>query len=146
MMIMNDLRELTGYINKVPCVLSIGVGGVCINNGKVLLVKNTKADYWSFPGGHVHENESLTEALKRELMEESSIEKFEIINGPIFYQYKLNNKLTLLLFFYKINIIKTPSQLQSTNDEVVESKWFDIDKTPSNVYENTAVILNDFSE
>jgi 8-oxo-dGTP diphosphatase len=54
------------------------VNGVLVRQGAVLLVRRSlhrKAypGLWSFPGGHVEENESLPEALARELREEIGI-------------------------------------------------------------------------
>jgi 8-oxo-dGTP diphosphatase len=54
------------------------VNGVLVRHGTVLLARRSlhrKAypGLWSFPGGHVEDNESLLEALARELREEIGI-------------------------------------------------------------------------
>jgi 8-oxo-dGTP diphosphatase len=54
------------------------VNGLLVRQGTVLLARRSlhrKAypGLWSFPGGHVEENESLLEALARELREEIGI-------------------------------------------------------------------------
>lgn len=140
---MNDLSGIKGFINKEFRNMSIGVIGVNIKNDKVLLVRNTKTDYWSFPGGHLHENESLITGLEREVFEETA-QKINIIDGPIFYQYKLNEDLTLLLFFYKIEFKDENVKFESSNDEVDVVKWFDINDLPEKVYENTKIIIDYF--
>lgn len=142
---MYDLRELKGYINSIPQTMSIGVAGVVIKDGKVLMVKNTNTDFWSFPGGHLHENESLLSGLERELLEETG-QKIDIIDEPVFYQYKLNEKLTLLLFFYKIKFKVKNKKLESLTDEVNNAKWFDIQNLPEKIYENTKIIIDYFLE
>jgi len=53
-------------------------GGIVINNGKVLLVLQ-KFDIWSFPKGHVEENEDLLDAAKREIYEESGVTELNLI-------------------------------------------------------------------
>ncbi len=55
----------------------VGVGGIVLNEGKVLLVKRGKQPgygKWSIPGGMVELGETLSEALKREVLEECGIE------------------------------------------------------------------------
>jgi ADP-ribose pyrophosphatase YjhB (NUDIX family) len=142
---MDDLRNLHGFVNKTHLLMSIGVAGVNIKREKVLLVKNTKTDYWSFPGGHLHQDESLIMGLKREVLEETG-KNINIVDGPIFYQYKLNNELTLLLFFYKIKFIDETERYESLNHEVNEAKWFDIKNLPEKIYENTKTIIDQFSK
>ncbi len=54
------------------------VNGLLLSEGKVLLARRSKAraaypDLWSFPGGHVESQETLSAALIRELSEEIGI-------------------------------------------------------------------------
>lgn len=52
------------------------VVGIIIKDRKILLMRRIKNDqeYFVFPGGGVEENESLEEALRREMKEELSID------------------------------------------------------------------------
>ena len=64
------------------------VDGVYIKDGKILLLKRSVEPFkgcWHLVGGHVEENETLKEALKRELKEETNldIEVGDIIDGRI---------------------------------------------------------------
>jgi len=54
------------------------VNGLLVREGSVLLAKRSPqrssyAGLWSFPGGHVEQNETITDALVRELREEIGI-------------------------------------------------------------------------
>ncbi len=46
------------------------VAGVAIHNGRILLDRNTRNDYWVLPGGHPDMMEPMADALRREVMEE----------------------------------------------------------------------------
>ena len=58
-----------------------GVGVVVFRNEEVLLVKRKKEPYkgqWSIPGGKLRLGETLTQAARRELMEETGVEVNEL--------------------------------------------------------------------
>lgn len=52
------------------------VAAIVVENGNILLMYriNNKKEYYTFPGGGIESGETSTEALKREIMEETSIE------------------------------------------------------------------------
>ena len=49
------------------------VRGILIRDGRILMVHSLKYDYYKFPGGGMEAGESLTEALCREVREESGM-------------------------------------------------------------------------
>lgn len=61
--------------------IGVGVGAIIYEQDQILLLKRLKepeADFWSIPGGAVNFNETIEDAIKRELKEELSVES-EII-------------------------------------------------------------------
>ncbi len=46
------------------------VAGVAIHNGRILLDRNSRNNYWVLPGGHPEIMEPMAEALRREVREE----------------------------------------------------------------------------
>ncbi|OKP99175.1 NUDIX hydrolase [Paenibacillus sp. P46E] len=53
-----------------------GVYGICVNDGKLLVIRKGRGPYrgrFDLPGGRLEENESLAEGLVREFMEETGL-------------------------------------------------------------------------
>jgi len=51
----------------------LAVAGLVRKDDKVLLVYSEKKQDWEFPGGQVEEGETVTQALQREILEETGI-------------------------------------------------------------------------
>ena len=68
---------------EFPDAPVIGVGAVILQRGKVLIVKRAHAPRkgeWSLPGGRVELGESLVEATRREIREETGL---DVDVGPL---------------------------------------------------------------
>jgi len=50
------------------------VYAIIVNNGKILMIKIADSDKHFFPGGGIEEGESMEDALKREMFEETGLE------------------------------------------------------------------------
>ena len=94
------------------------VASVLIKNDKIILPKRSATlkkmpDMYEFPGGKVEKNESLKEALKRELNEELSIDVNikDIIEFP-------NNVLETERFILTVFIVKKWSNELTINPEI----------------------------
>lgn len=58
----------------------VGVGGIVICDGELLVIKDLFSPGYKLPGGHIERGESIKEALKREVFEETGIRiEFESI-------------------------------------------------------------------
>ena len=102
--------------------------GVLIKDQKILLLKRSVEPFrgcWHLVGGHVQENETLKEALKREFKEETNldVEVDEIIDGRI---EKTSDRIKIIVAF-KVTSAQGEIQLNSESEEY---GWFA--KPPSN--------------
>ena len=61
--------------------LDIVVAGYIMNKGKLLLIHHRKLDKWLPVGGHIGENETPDEALRREVKEEVGLD-IEFLQYP----------------------------------------------------------------
>jgi 8-oxo-dGTP pyrophosphatase MutT (NUDIX family) len=68
--------------------LTVGVRGMVLDgDDRVFLIKHSYLDGWHLPGGGVEVGETMIEALRRELMEEGSI---EVTGDPVLHAIYFN--------------------------------------------------------
>ncbi len=102
---------------------------VC-NEGKFLLLRNNSkdfshgGDYWFTVTGSVEEDESIEQAIRREVKEETNLEVFEIFNlkwGSIYsWGGEEHLEKNFLVFVEKEKVI--------LNEEHVDSKWLNLNE------------------
>ena len=112
-----------------------GVGVVVFRNEEVLLVKRKKAPYkgqWSIPGGKQRLGETVTQAVRRELMEETGVEVNELTlidvidimvpdeEGKILYHY--------IVADYRAHWLSGEC---SPGDDALDVEWFNLKKLGS---------------
>ena len=112
-----------------------GVGVVVFRNEEVLLVKRKKAPYkgqWSIPGGKQRLGETVTQAVRRELMEETGVEVNELTlidvidimvpdeEGKILYHY--------IVADYRAHWLSGEC---SPGDDALDVEWFNLNKLGS---------------
>ena len=77
--------------------MRVGVGVIVLNNQNKIFVgkrKDNPGDKWQMPQGGVDEGEDYITAMKRELLEETSIQNIKIIKEiDKIYQYELPENL-----------------------------------------------------
>lgn len=109
------------------------VYGVIIKDGKILLSKQW--DGYDFPGGGIKLGETIKEALKREMKEETSL---DVKMGDIvacensFFKYRQKEKyVQSILIYYLCEIVGGKISLEfiaeSEKDYIGEAEWIDLD-------------------
>jgi 8-oxo-dGTP diphosphatase len=64
---------------EYPAQPVVGVGAVVVRGGRALIIKRghePRKGEWSLPGGHVHLGESLSDAARREVKEETGLDVY----------------------------------------------------------------------
>ncbi len=127
---------------RVSRGLTMGAQGVVINeHNQVLLVRHGYRPGWHFPGGGVEKNETVHEALARELNEEVGV----IVTQPpqfigLFAQFKAFPSDHIALFVvrhWSRPIIPKP------NMEIAEQAFFSADALPEGTTRGTRARLHE---
>ena len=124
-----EVRVLSGA-HQINMKREYSAGGIVLNNGKVLLIKNAalrdpKKAYWGFPKGHIDPGESSKEAAVREIKEETKIGA-EIVSklGESQYVFTRSGEKVVKHVVYYLLKYKY-GEIEAQELEVLEVKWFD---------------------
>jgi mutator protein MutT len=126
--------------------VNIAVNFIAVIDNKVLLIRrnsfdNIEPSKWAIPGGKCEENETIEEALKREIKEELGV-NIKTYNYFKSYYYKnKSNKHTRALYFY--GQITEEIYL---NEESSEFKWFELEKITEKMAFNHNQVLIEFQQ
>ncbi len=110
-------------------------------NTEILLIKHVNSGHWSFPKGHVEDEETEVETAMREVREETGI---DVIIDPTFretvsYSPKKDTQKVVVYFVAKAkNFDFSPQE-----EEISEIKWVEIGRASTVLtYENDRSIVN----
>ena len=124
--------KVTVPIEKL--VFRPSVYGVVIHDGKILMIRNKSNGKLFFPGGGVNLSETLPDALKREVLEETGIEievdRFLHFKEQFFYWDPGDEAYHMFNFFYNCrpNTFKLLEDDKVDDEEAEKPRWIDVDK------------------
>jgi 8-oxo-dGTP diphosphatase len=101
-----------------------GVGAIVLSEGKLLVIRDRHSGEYKLPGGHIDRNESIKEALRREVYEETGVDSiFESIVSLGHFRNGQFGEANL----YIVCTAKALSWKIAVNDaiEVAEAQWID---------------------
>lgn len=105
------------------------VGAIILNpDNQVLIMYSAKNRYWEFPKGKVEKGEKELDTLKREMFEETGIQRFRLhpqFREFLYYRFRVSDMLIQKVVVYYLFKTGTPVRV---SDEHKDFKWVDIDK------------------
>jgi 8-oxo-dGTP pyrophosphatase MutT (NUDIX family) len=140
-----DLRKIVG---SRPLIM-VGASVIILDqNNKLLLQLRKDNNCWGLTGGSLEPGESLEEAAKREMYEETglvakNLKLFNVFSGEEFY-YKLphGDEVYNVTATYICNDFD--GELRIDNEEVVNLGFFDVDQIPSNISPPDRPVIREF--
>lgn len=116
------------------------------NNGRVeYLLLHYPAGHWDFPKGNIEKGEDEIATVRREVMEETSIDNIELIDGfrkKITYNYRRNRKFVRKeVVFY---LAKTNVKDVKLSFEHKDYRWLNYEGAMNLLtYKNAKMVLED---
>ena len=119
-------------------ILNIRVGAIIMQDRKILMVGNEKADYLYSVGGRIQFGETAEEAIVREVLEETGVkmevDRLGFVHENYFYgdapskQGKLVYEISLF-FYMKVPLDFAPVSVSFTEDNSKEYlRWVSLDE------------------
>ena len=142
-----QLRKLVGNRR----LLTPGVGAVIEDDQKrILLIRRRDNNQWGMPAGMMELNETVYDALRREVTEETGLNVrsatlIAIYSGPRFvWTNQFGNEHQGLGFQFRVD--EWDGDLITETDETVDAEFFAVDDLPETHLDYTEVIndLNSF--
>jgi mutator protein MutT len=112
---------------RYPARPILGVGGLIFQDAAILLVRRGKPPLeglWSLPGGAVEAGETLEEALRREILEETGLTLAAVSQFEIFERITRDEQGRPEYHFVLIDYISTPaSGTACAADDASACRW-----------------------
>lgn len=108
----------------------IASGPVVIEEGRLILTKDSKDDFWKIPGGKVGKGESLEETAVREFKEETGLD-CEITGNLSTMAIEEKNAE---LYHYKAKLKNKPKNFDDYEYKGHEVSWFYVEEIREGAY------------
>ena len=123
-------QEFKERVEKYKVKFIVASGPVIIEDGKLLVNKDDKDDFYKLPGGTIEEGEGdLEEACHREVKEENNA-KIEIIrplHPMILWKNPQTKESMAILLIHYLAVLKNKDEIKPM-PPIQEVKWLDIEE------------------
>ena len=136
-MLSEYVKEIREKIGHSPMFIPTAGLIICKDN-KVLLQKRADNNEWAMHGGGIEPGEEVLDTLKREIKEELNIEPVNpeflgVFTGKdLYHEYPNGDKVYILTNAFICE--EYIGDIKFNDNEVLEVKWFPLDKLPDNLF------------
>ncbi len=134
------VRSVRSFVLRILGAKTVGARALVVNHDQVLLIKHTYQRGWCTIGGTVEKNESMREAIIRELWEEVGLRPLE---GPeLFgvYHSRFEQRDDYVAFY----IVKKFNMEDIYSPEIADKKWFSFNDLPPDITPATQRRIDEF--
>ena len=147
---MGYIKDMRNLVGNRPLIL-IGSHAIILNEkNEILLQLRTDFNRWSIIGGALEYNETLEDALKREVYEETGLfiknpELFRTYSGPDYFQiYPNGDQVHGVLVVYICREFNGELVCDQTESKAL--RFFSLDELPSNLPSVIERIIKEFQQ
>lgn len=141
-------KTLTPNIQSTSVGIKVAVDAIVFGYSKnegvsVLLIKRKYdpfKDSWAIPGGFVLQNESLEEAVKRELWEETGIKVNYLEQLYSFGEPNRDPRQRIISIAYFALVKSSQFQQLKASSDAEEAQWFSINKLPKLAFDHRQIL------
>ena len=131
---MSYISELRKYVGHSPLMVTAVMAIIYDREKGILFEKRTDNGMWCIPGGAMELGETIEDALRREVREETSLE----ISEPELFDVRANVHMVYpngdeVYYTDIVYVIEKYSGDLDSDDESSELKWFGLNELPDNI-------------
>ena len=144
---MSYIREMRKYVGHAP-IMAVAAMGILYNEQRgILLERRSDTGEWCTPGGAIELGESLEDALKREIKEETNLEfinpKLFDIKANVHMIYPNGDEVYYTDIVYEIN--EFWGELKH-DEESKELRFFSLNNLPENIMPTQIGYIKKYAE
>ncbi len=147
---MGYIRNLRQYVGHQP-LLIVGATVLVLNHhGEVLMIRRSDTGDWGVPGGSMELGETIEQAARRELREETNLEAgaltlFDVFSGPeLDYCYPNGDETSNVSVVYLTYDVR--GRISLNDGEHTEYRYFPLSDLPPNIAPPIKLILKALSQ
>jgi 8-oxo-dGTP pyrophosphatase MutT (NUDIX family) len=144
----NYIMDMRKYVGHAPILMCCAAVIILRNKNEILLQLRSDNNLWGLTGGSIELGETLEEAGRREVFEETGLaigkmEPFNVYSGKDFhYIYPNGDEVYIIDNIFVSDDYK--GELKPDTAESKELKFFNINELPDKLHPTSKLVLDDF--